>query len=275
MDNIDPLVPVSFFAYPEDIFTLDREDFGAINNSVNYDRNILDDKSFISGLDSIINQINFMAKNDIQKILLLDKMFRENVRYDYNYLTLTDSEKQNDVCNKCHKAQSVLRDRLAVCDGFSNFAAFILNKVGIECKVVSGMYDKEGHAWNVVKLDDKWYHCDFTFSFTGDLKNTLKYILVDNPTDRHTLKNHKKVILNTFDRNTLIKESDSIKSLKVLMPTYHKTDGGLYHVRRPAIVTEDFEVKFDNEVKRVRRPANVVSAPIKRRRIAKIIDKKD
>ncbi len=279
MDNQDTLVPVSFSVMPEDVFTLDTRDFGVIHNNSHYDRSVLDDKSFIRGLDSIVNQINFLAKNDVQKILLLDKMFKNNVTYDSRYIYATNPDEVQASERVCHKAQTVLRDRYAVCDAFSHFAAFVLNKVGIECKVISGMSDNEGHAWNMVKLGDEWYHCDFTFSLTADLNNSLRYILVSNPTAKHALKNGKKVILNTYDRNALKTEFNNIAPVSVLMPTYHTKDGVNYNIRRKAIVVEETFVPFsqENEPTPRRRTATLISEEpvIRKRRKAIITDKKD
>ena len=34
---------------------------------------------------------------------------------------------------------------------------------GIDCKMITGTAGGENHAWNLVKLDDQWYHTDVTW----------------------------------------------------------------------------------------------------------------
>ena len=274
LDFIDEFVPVSIAVMGEETFNLEYSKLNTIRNNVNYDRNVLSDKDFAKGLDSIISQINHYANNDIQKVLLLDKMLRENVIYDNEYYLSQDLTNLEKRIHKSHKAQTVLRDRVAVCDAFSNFAAFVLNKVGIECQVVYGDYMGSGHAWNSVKINNNWYYCDFTFSITGDKYHYLNYLLVDKPTLRHSLKP-----LNTMDRDIVKKEVENTKNIKVLMPSYYKKNGESYHVRRPAILIEEFYVPFttDTNRDRERRTATIVEEPaLKRvRRKAVIKDKKD
>lgn len=61
-----------------------------------------------------------------------------------------------------HSAYAALHDGTTVCQGYALLTYKMLTEVGIESRIISG--DAPGpHAWNLVKIDDKWYHLDCTF----------------------------------------------------------------------------------------------------------------
>ncbi len=56
-----------------------------------------------------------------------------------------------------------LAGKKAVCSGYARAAKLLLNRVGIECRLVSGMSKDTGHMWNQVKIDGQWYNLDITW----------------------------------------------------------------------------------------------------------------
>lgn len=52
----------------------------------------------------------------------------------------------------------VLKDHNAVCVGYATTFRMLLQMVDIECKVVHNV--EKYHSWDLVKLDDGWYHVD-------------------------------------------------------------------------------------------------------------------
>ena len=55
----------------------------------------------------------------------------------------------------------VLKNRSAVCVGYATTFRLFMQMMGIECKVV---HDTSlSHSWDLVKLDDEWYHTDCYF----------------------------------------------------------------------------------------------------------------
>lgn len=59
----------------------------------------------------------------------------------------------------------LLIGRAAICEGYTSTFQLMMRMVGIECITVQGTaYDKtEEHAWNLVRLDGKWYAVDVTW----------------------------------------------------------------------------------------------------------------
>ena len=51
-----------------------------------------------------------------------------------------------------------------MCSGYADIAKHVFDCVGIECRKIGGTDKKgEGHAWNQIKIDNKWYNLDLTW----------------------------------------------------------------------------------------------------------------
>jgi uncharacterized repeat protein (TIGR02543 family) len=64
-------------------------------------------------------------------------------------------------------APDVLKNRLAVCDGFTNLTVALLQAVGIPAKRVTGtangMFGWDNHAWTEAFVDNRWVFIDSTW----------------------------------------------------------------------------------------------------------------
>ena len=87
--------------------------------------------------------------SDLEKVLAL-----------YDYLML-HCEYDWDFPDTCYSAFAALVTNKAVCQGYALALADLCRRVGIECYVVTS--EDMWHAWNLVKLDGKWYHMDATW----------------------------------------------------------------------------------------------------------------
>lgn len=64
-------------------------------------------------------------------------------------------------------------ESVAVCEGYARAFQYILNRMGIECTIIGGKVDGQGHLWNAVKIDSKWYNVDVTLNDAdGDCLHT-------------------------------------------------------------------------------------------------------
>jgi transglutaminase/protease-like cytokinesis protein 3 len=74
-----------------------------------------------------------------------------------------------------HDVMGFVIDGLIVCDGYAYTYQWLLDYLGVESMVVYGNSTSngklEGHAWNKVKIDGKWYNVDVCWSDTGCGRN--------------------------------------------------------------------------------------------------------
>ncbi len=72
--------------------------------------------------------------------------------------------KIDELPRKYHTVEGTLIEGTGVCDSFSKSLQLIYNKLGIDSIIVLGETSGGPHAWNLVKLDNEWYHVDITSS---------------------------------------------------------------------------------------------------------------
>ncbi|WP_051318448.1 transglutaminase domain-containing protein [Cohnella thermotolerans] len=62
-----------------------------------------------------------------------------------------------------HSAYDALASGQAVCQGYASLTYRLLTDAGLQARIAEGTVKTGPHAWNLVKLDGKWYHLDTTF----------------------------------------------------------------------------------------------------------------
>lgn len=98
------------------------------------------------------------------------------------------------------------------CAGYADILNYILNSLGIESFTV--VCDTWGHVWNIVKVDDCYYHVDACYSDTGSWNNTSKYrfFLVSDDfmlQDNRWFTPEKNVVCpKTYDLTGLVNEEE-------------------------------------------------------------------
>lgn len=88
----------------------------------------------------------------------------------------------------------------AVCEGYSKSMQLLMNRIGIKCGTVTGARESEPHMWNIVKINDNWYHIDVTWDGSGDLARYNYF----NVTDEVIKKDHK--INEELSKTTIFSE---------------------------------------------------------------------
>ncbi|XWT81114.1 transglutaminase domain-containing protein [Mycoplasma sp. 06067-C1-B144P-99-0482-3] len=94
----------------------------------------------------------------LERLIKAYEWITKEVKYDYN---LTD-----EPMLKNQNAHSALVKKYTVCTVYAKGLKLILDELDIPCRFMEGESSRETrstkHAWNLVQLDNQWYHVDAT-----------------------------------------------------------------------------------------------------------------
>ena len=160
------------------LYTLKIEyDYTGDINQGKYDLN--------NAINDFLKGITTSKMTDYEKeIAIHDKLVKTVKYYDYKDI--------ENIPNIKHSSYGALVEKEAVCDGYSKALKILLDKVGIENIVITGKLDGVAHAWNIVKIENNYYHVDTT-SDDGIDKASDKYVIhaYFNVTDNEINKTHE------------------------------------------------------------------------------------
>lgn len=88
----------------------------------------------------------------------------EKVLYTNNFLCQTCEYATDTTIITTHTLYGALVSKEPVCDGYSHAFRYLLNQVGIEATIATST--SMNHAWNLVNIDDEYYHIDVTWNDT-------------------------------------------------------------------------------------------------------------
>ena len=104
-------------------------------------------------------------KSDFEKAKAVYQWICENVTYD------TQATAADVLKNTAY--QAVMKGT-AQCEGYSNLFYRMMKDLGVDVRLIAGTYDGGGHAWNIVKIGNRWYNVDTTHgSQIQDQKQTI------------------------------------------------------------------------------------------------------
>ncbi|MBQ4529301.1 MAG: Ig-like domain-containing protein [Lachnospiraceae bacterium] len=109
-----------------------------------------------SKIAEVIHGLNLDGKSDYEKVKEIYDYICKNVTYDYTNL-------ENESYELKYTAYAALVNKTSVCQGYANLLYRMLLEAGVDSRIITGTSKNEGHAWNVVKLDDKYYYLDSTW----------------------------------------------------------------------------------------------------------------
>ncbi len=101
-------------------------------------------------------------KNDSLKVVAIYNWIFENVDYDWEtYKKLKNGQPYSD---EAWKVKDILRTKKAVCGGYAELFNDLCYFNNIKSKYILGESNLEGHAWNAVYINQKWYLMDITWA---------------------------------------------------------------------------------------------------------------
>ncbi len=158
------------------------------------------------------------AKNNTDKYKIIFKWVTSNIRYG----------------NADNHAYTVFKNKIGVCQGYSNLVKIMLLTQNIPSFIANGVYvGVGGHAWNYMYLDEKWIIVDATNKkeYRIDNFNAYKHLkpamidifLFSNKNFDYTFYNHHLTVVkvkNTEDKNLVLPVSIAGFRVTEFNPTY-------------------------------------------------------
>ena len=124
------------------------------------------DKEVLSFLKGIIAETKADEKDRYEAVKSRHDYLVHNVKYDENYRAIS------------HTPEGLMRNKTAVCDGYARTYRLLLLMLGIESDFATGSAGGEDHAWNLVEMEDGWYHVDVTWDdpIVPGGEDTIQYL---------------------------------------------------------------------------------------------------
>ncbi len=187
-------------------------------NISDYLKNENDIQSDDLKISSLARQITYGIESEYEQALAVHDWVAENIYYDYEAL-LNENSEQTD-------ALSVLINKRAACQGYSNLMAALLRSCLIPCKVQQGYVlnvnsdkqwtssnineTKSNHTWNEAYVDGRWIIIDVAYDSQNKYQNG-QYVIGDIITHTYfdsTLEffslSHKIIDKNASSQKTYI-----------------------------------------------------------------------
>ena len=83
---------------------------------------------------------------------------------DYMVLNCTYSDTTSDPGISPHSAYALLLEGRGVCQGYALLAYKMLQQTGVPVHIIVGDAGGGSHAWNLVQINNQWYHLDVTWN---------------------------------------------------------------------------------------------------------------
>lgn len=103
-------------------------------------------------VQQIINECH--ASNDYEKVVFYHDYIVTHTKYGF-----LDGEEEL----LPYTAAGALLHGTAVCNGYAEAMELLLLCSGVDTYMAVGSTDEGSHAWNIVNIDDNWYHVDATW----------------------------------------------------------------------------------------------------------------
>jgi len=110
---------------------------------------------------AIVASITSTSMNAFEKERAIHDWIVNNTQYDQSY--------------SIYDPYNTLINHTGVCEGYSLLAQKMFTIAGIKSLVVEGYCDGVAHAWNMVNIDNHWYHVDVTWDDPVSSRDVLRY----------------------------------------------------------------------------------------------------
>ena len=197
-------------------------------------------KEVNSRLVKIISDLKIDKSDEYAIALGFHDYMCHNIKYD------NDAKRNNSLV--AHTVIGALLENCAVCDGFARTFKYLCNLMKIKCIVVLGQgidRDKEGHAWNIINVNNTPCHVDVTWD--ANLTSIDKPVRVYFGLDDKSIKNDH--VMNDIYPKCISNKMDYMIHYDKLFSSKKE----LYKYLKQCIIKKyeviDFKLKIDNTTK--------------------------
>ncbi|MBQ1352326.1 MAG: S-layer homology domain-containing protein [Oscillospiraceae bacterium] len=122
----------------------------------------------------IIRELNVANKSDLEKVIAVHSYICSHFQYD-NTL-------------RRYSAYDGLYSSRMVCQGYALLFYRMMRELNVPVRIISGKGGGEDHAWNIVRLNGKWYNVDETWDTSATESTVSMAYFLKNASDfpRHT-----------------------------------------------------------------------------------------
>lgn len=179
--NQHQFININNFVHPYNTYNklyISSNSWGKVTVKVNKTYSDDEIRKTNNSINQIINQIIDNSMTDKEKIKKFHDYIINNTKYDVEYI----DKGYNDINNPSHKAIGPLLYNKALCGGYAHVMSIFLDIL----KIPNYRISSDTHIWNLVYLDDNWYHLDLTWDdpVTSNKTDILldQYFLIDTST---------------------------------------------------------------------------------------------
>ncbi len=119
-----------------------------------YNRLNLEEKQAFNALNNVVNQIKRNNYTDYDKELAIHDFIATSFTYG--------PVDVKDVPERAHSIVGLVTDGEGICEAYASTFQLMCKMAGIDSQIITGTLNGIGHMWNIVCIDNEYYHVDVT-----------------------------------------------------------------------------------------------------------------
>lgn len=205
------------------------------NETFAYYNEFLSNENFLDAIDKLAYEISNYAKTDVEKVVLLNKIIKENLIFDFeceretkkwmedNSYIQKDSftTHNNENLHIGHTLQSIFIRKKAVCSAIATFCSIVLNHPLLNVKTKLSEDDRiiKDHIWNNIKIGNSWFTSDFSWTIRFNDKDVLKYLLIKARCKNNDDEDNSCKYSNyDYNRREMLMAEEKFKDVHITIP---------------------------------------------------------
>lgn len=141
----------------------------AIPFEIEYYTNAAQEKVVDAAVKQLLDDLNVYQASNYEKVCAIYDYMCDNITYDFANL-------EDESYYLKYTAYAALIDKTSVCQGYANLFYRLALELGVDARIIGGIGNGGGHAWNIVRLNGRYYNLDSTWD-AGTANHNYSYFL--------------------------------------------------------------------------------------------------